>query len=135
MVINALSFLSLPSDSIRSARDSSQVTPGGISLHPFQVLPLNQMPALTQAFEIKTGFPLVSTSANRSGEPASTDAKTVSDIFGENLDIIVDGGQTPEQKPSTLVDITKKPARIVREGAISTPEINTILQTRPLKRT
>jgi tRNA A37 threonylcarbamoyladenosine synthetase subunit TsaC/SUA5/YrdC len=51
----------------------------------------------------------------------------VIDAFGEAMDLYVDGGQTPSKKPSTLVDITHTPARILREGAISALEINTVL--------
>ena len=76
-----------------------------------------------------TGFPLVSTSANKSGQPAGTDAQQVADLFGNQLDVIVDGGRTRESIPSTLVDITKSPARIIRQGAISNLEINTVLET------
>jgi L-threonylcarbamoyladenylate synthase len=76
-----------------------------------------------------TGFPLVSTSANISGEPAGVEAEHVAASFGSQLDIIVDGGRTRESVPSTLVDITKTPARIVRQGAISNLEINTVLET------
>ena len=77
----------------------------------------------------ETGFPLVSTSANRSGEPAATTAQQVKRVFQSELDLIIDGGKTFETTPSTLVDITKTPARIVRAGAISSLEINTVLET------
>lgn len=76
----------------------------------------------------ETGFPLVSTSANLSDQPTATTAQQVIDAFGEELDLVIDGGHTPEKIPSTLVDITRKPARIVRRGAISTLEINTVLK-------
>ncbi len=77
---------------------------------------------------IKTcGFPLVSTSANRSGEPPATTAEEVERLFGPHLDLIIDGGQTPTCTPSTVIDVTRTPARIIREGAISKLEINTVL--------
>lgn len=76
----------------------------------------------------RCGFPLVSTSANKSGEPAATHAQEVISIFGDQLDAVIDGGPAPSKMPSTVVDITKKPARIVREGSISTLEINTVLE-------
>ncbi len=90
-----------------------------------------RIPACTICLELirETGFPLVSTSANVSGQPAGTTAQQVADAFGDQLDIIVDGGRTPESVPSTLVDITRTPARIVRQGAISNLEINTVLET------
>ncbi len=75
------------------------------------------------------GFPIVSTSANRSGEKDSTTAEQVENIFGSELDAIIDGGPTPSTQPSTVVDITKEPARIVRVGAFSVLEVNTVLET------
>jgi len=75
------------------------------------------------------GVPIVSTSANLSGEPASTTALEVMNTFGSTLDLIIDGGETPSKTPSTVVDVTRSPARIIREGAISTLEINTVLDT------
>ena len=75
----------------------------------------------------ETGFPLVSTSANRSDEAAAINAQQVLEAFGDELDIIVDGGVTRESVPSTLVDVTRTPARVLREGAVSAMEINTVL--------
>jgi L-threonylcarbamoyladenylate synthase len=74
------------------------------------------------------GFPIVSTSANKSGESAASHAQDVQAIFGEQLDAIIDGGPAPSTVPSTVVDITKEPARIVRVGSISALEINTVLE-------
>ena len=74
------------------------------------------------------GFPIVSTSANRTGESAATNAQDVISVFGEQLDAVIDGGQAPSKSPSTVVDITKTPARIVRVGGISALEINTVLE-------
>jgi L-threonylcarbamoyladenylate synthase len=73
------------------------------------------------------GFPIVSTSANRRGQSEATTLQQVIDAFGDDLDLFVDGGRTPSNKPSTVVDITQTPARILREGAISALEINTVL--------
>jgi L-threonylcarbamoyladenylate synthase len=74
------------------------------------------------------GFPIVSTSANKSGGPDATIAERVRETFGDNLDLIIDGGETPSRTPSTIVDITRTPARIVREGAISALEVKTVLE-------
>jgi L-threonylcarbamoyladenylate synthase len=75
------------------------------------------------------GYPIVSTSANLSGQPAATTAQEVISPFNDYLDLIVDGGKTPSDIPSTVVDLTKSPVKIVREGAISKLEINTVLET------
>jgi L-threonylcarbamoyladenylate synthase len=83
---------------------------------------------ICQALLTVCGFPIVSTSANKSGEPATTNANDVLSVFGEQLDALIDGGTTPSVLPSTVVDITKSPARIVRKGAISALEIKTVLE-------
>jgi L-threonylcarbamoyladenylate synthase len=75
------------------------------------------------------GYPIVSTSANLSGQAAATTAQGVISLFNDYLDLVVDGGKTPSDIPSTVVDITKSPVKIVREGAISKLEINTVLET------
>lgn len=74
-------------------------------------------------------FPIVSTSANKSGMPVSTNVEQVKNSFGKELDLIIDGGPTPSSAPSTVVDVTKTPLKIIREGAISKLEINSVLLT------
>ena len=62
---------------------------------------------------------ITGTSANISGEPPCDTADGVARIFGESVDKILDGGKTPGQKPSTVLDMTTLPYRILREGMIS----------------
>ncbi len=64
------------------------------------------------------GFPIIATSANISGLPPARNAAMVADYFADNLDLIVDGGESPTAVPSTLVDVTDNTPIIVREGAI-----------------
>lgn len=73
------------------------------------------------------GFPIVSTSANKSGLPDSINAEQVIASFGNSLDLIIDGGTTPSQSTSTIIDVTKEPVRILREGTISALEISSVL--------
>lgn len=63
--------------------------------------------------------PLTSTSANVSGDAGCSTAEEVAQQLGNRIDLIVDGGATPGGLPSTIVDLTSVPPRIVREGAIS----------------
>jgi L-threonylcarbamoyladenylate synthase len=61
--------------------------------------------------------PLTGTSANRSGaEPART-AQDVAEELGNEVDLIVDGGPSPNQLPSTVVE-TVGAVRVLREGPI-----------------
>lgn len=65
-----------------------------------------------------TGYPLTATSANRSGQPACRTAAEVERQFGSGLDLIVDGGLSPEALASTIVDLTGSVPRLRREGAV-----------------
>jgi len=62
----------------------------------------------------RTG-PLVSTSANRSGEPPITGPDALADDLQKSLDAVLDQGPR-EGKPSTIVDFTGAEPNLVREG-------------------
>jgi len=62
----------------------------------------------------RTG-PLVSTSANRSGEPPITSPNDLARDLQNALDGIVDAGRR-EGKPSAIVDFTGDEPRVLREG-------------------
>lgn len=47
--------------------------------------------------------PLMTTSANRSGEPTSTSVNEAIAYFGDLIDFYVDGGELGERPPSTIV--------------------------------
>jgi L-threonylcarbamoyladenylate synthase len=49
------------------------------------------------------GGPITATSANRSGAPPATTAAEIQEIFGTEIDLILDGGPTPGGAGSTLV--------------------------------
>lgn len=65
----------------------------------------------------KAAGPITSTSANPSGMPP---ASTSQEVAAWNLDIdaILDGGKTPGGQPSTLIDLTTWPPKLLREGVI-----------------
>ena len=63
--------------------------------------------------------PLTATSANLSGAPECSLASDVAHQIGDKIDAIIDCGQTPGDKASTIIDITCDPPVILREGAIS----------------
>ena len=68
-------------------------------------------------------FPITATSANISGLPPARTAKMIADYFTDNLDLIIDGGDSPMVVPSTLVDVTENTPLILREGAINTARL------------
>ena len=65
-----------------------------------------------------TGAPLTGTSANRFKEDNPVTAKEVYRQFGEELDLILDGGACPLEGASTIVDMTSDTPRIVRDGVL-----------------
>src|SRR5882672_11247219 len=71
-------------------------------------------------------IPITATSANLSGETECTTALAVRDQLQDRISIIVDGGTSPREVASTIVDLTDEEARwrIMREGAIPAQEIS-----------
>jgi len=64
------------------------------------------------------GRPLLSTSVNRSGRPALWRVSDIEAEFGSDVDMVLDGGDLPEAQPSTIVDATVRPCRVLRQGAL-----------------
>jgi L-threonylcarbamoyladenylate synthase len=58
---------------------------------------------------------LVSTSANRSGEPPITSPEALANDLQNSLDALLDQGPR-EGKPSTIVDFTGDEPKLIREG-------------------
>ena len=63
--------------------------------------------------------PLTGTSANRSGRPPISDPDEVARELDGDLDLLVDGGPAPGGAPSTIVDATLEPPRMLRAGAFA----------------
>ncbi len=78
--------------------------------------------AVVQAASI----PITATSANLSGEAECTTADAVREQLGDRIGIIVDGGVSPREVASTIIDLTDEEARwkVMREGAIPSQEIS-----------
>ncbi len=62
--------------------------------------------------------PLTAPSANISGGNPATTAQQVQDTFGEKVELILDAGDCKGGKPSTLINATETPARLIRAGEI-----------------
>jgi L-threonylcarbamoyladenylate synthase len=63
-------------------------------------------------------IPITATSANPSSLPPAEDPDAVMNYFGDKVDLIIDSGKAPGGKPSTIVDVTVSPFKILREGRI-----------------
>jgi L-threonylcarbamoyladenylate synthase len=73
------------------------------------------------------GFPLTSTSANRSGGASARTADEVEAMLGEGLDLILDGGPTPGGNPSTIVEVSGAEPRFLRPGAVRFEDVRRAL--------
>lgn len=81
----------------------------------------------------KCRFPITSTSANISGKLAPRSAKAVIKQFKNKRnqpDLILDAGRTTVGYPSTIVDLTKKTPKILREGPIKQKELFEFLKSK-----
>jgi tRNA threonylcarbamoyl adenosine modification protein (Sua5/YciO/YrdC/YwlC family) len=73
---------------------------------------------LCQALLDVIGGPVVSSSANLSGQRPAETAEEVVRIFGNQLDLVLDGGPRRGGVPSTLVDVSAGRPRLLRRGAL-----------------
>jgi len=78
---------------------------------------LSSHPVAT-ALANKLGHPITATSANLSGKHECTSADEVIQGIGDQIDAVMDGGQTPGGSGSTIIDVTTDPPVILREGII-----------------
>jgi L-threonylcarbamoyladenylate synthase len=72
------------------------------------------------------GAPITGTSANISG---GNNPLTAEDVFKQlryKIDMIIDGGRCPLGVASTVLDLTTNPPKIIREGAISRDQIESV---------
>ncbi|MCA1815055.1 MAG: threonylcarbamoyl-AMP synthase [Acidobacteria bacterium] len=76
-----------------------------------------------RAFVRACGGALTATSANRAGEPPCRTAEEVLRAFPSGLDLVADGGAARTELPSTVVDVTGREPRLIREGVIAWREI------------
>ncbi|MBP7147854.1 MAG: L-threonylcarbamoyladenylate synthase [Acidobacteria bacterium] len=79
---------------------------------------------LAAALARALGFALAATSANLAGRPPCTSAEAAVLALGSAPGLrVLDGGETPGGRPSTIVDPRRAPARVLRDGAIPAADI------------
>ena len=64
------------------------------------------------------GSPLTAPSANPTDAAPPRTAQEVLAYFPDGLDLVLDGGTTRGGAPSTVVDVTVHPPRLLRQGAV-----------------
>jgi len=62
-------------------------------------------------------------SANISGQKDAISALEVEEAFGDEVDLIVDGGKCNYSQPSTVLDLTSQPFKVLRAGVIQEQDI------------
>ena len=72
--------------------------------------------AFLQKLLRQTGCPIYSTSVNIAGEPSLLNLTAICKRFESLVDVVVRGDETQGKVPSTLIDATVRPYRIVRQG-------------------
>jgi L-threonylcarbamoyladenylate synthase len=80
---------------------------------------------------IRAAGPLYATSANVSDEPDTLEADDVLIAFAtqsDGLDAVIDGGRVPGGVPSTVLDLSVTPARVLRPGPIGREELATLVE-------
>lgn len=79
-----------------------------------------RMPANPIALKLIESFgaPIAATSANISGFPDPVNAQEVMEYLGGKVDLIIDGGPTSGNIPSTVLDISVQPPVILRQGKL-----------------
>ncbi|HAX61980.1 MAG TPA: threonylcarbamoyl-AMP synthase [Elusimicrobia bacterium] len=72
--------------------------------------------------------PLIGTSANISGKKVCRCLSDLDKKILKNVDMIIDGGVVKLEKPSTVLDVSKFPYIVRREGCISKKEIEKFMK-------
>ncbi len=67
--------------------------------------------------------PLYSTSVNKSGQEPCWKIQDIKSVFSQDVDLVVDAGDLPGRRPSTVLDISSTPYRLVRKGVVELPKI------------
>lgn len=109
------------------ARESvSRVATGGLDTVAVR------LPAHEVAREIiaALGRPVAAPSANRFGHVSPTSARHVAEDLGDDVEVIVDGGDCMVGVESTIVDCTRSTPRILRPGAVTKEDIEGLLDPR-----
>jgi tRNA threonylcarbamoyl adenosine modification protein (Sua5/YciO/YrdC/YwlC family) len=83
--------------------------------------------ALPRKIARALGRPITGPSANLHGLPPCRTAVEVVEVFGETLDLVLDGGPTVGGKPSTILDLSTGEPRVLREGLLPVSSLEPFL--------
>jgi tRNA threonylcarbamoyl adenosine modification protein (Sua5/YciO/YrdC/YwlC family) len=88
-----------------------------------------RMPALAPALAVVRALrcPITATSANLAGAVECTTAAAVVEQLGERVQVVLDGGTTPRNVPTTIINLAEGRWFMQREGAIPLAAIEDVL--------
>ena len=142
-----LAFAALPELPARTREALERLLPGGVTVlvpNLARRFPLAcadtpgvlglRVPKLDGALAplAAVGWPVLQSSANRSGEPEARRMEDVDATVRAGVDLILDGGELPGT-PSTILDLTSyardESFEIVREGAVPRDRVEAVLRS------
>lgn len=88
---------------------------------------------VTRHLCLALGAPITATSANISGQDNVNNVTGVVAQFGNRLDCILDAGPISDNRGSTVIDFTRTPYMIMRQGEVSLTRIKEILPEVPFQ--
>lgn len=68
---------------------------------------------------VEVGRPLAVTSANLSNQTTPTTAQGVAEQLRGRIPLVLDGGPSPTTQPSTIIDLSANPPRLLRQGRLT----------------
>jgi len=71
--------------------------------------------------------PMAVVTANRAGGPVPLDCDAAVEQLGDTVSVYLDAGPCTTGPPSTIVDLREVQPRLLREGAVSTADLKSIL--------
>ncbi|POX56646.1 threonylcarbamoyl-AMP synthase [Streptomyces sp. Ru71] len=87
-----------------------------------------RMPLHPVAIELLTEFgPMAVSSANLTGHPAPETCDAAQQMLGDSVSVYLDGGPTPGNVPSSIVDVSREVPVLLREGALSPEELRKVV--------
>ncbi|MER5431172.1 MULTISPECIES: L-threonylcarbamoyladenylate synthase [unclassified Streptomyces] len=87
-----------------------------------------RMPLHPVAIELLTEVgPMAVSSANLTGHPAPENCDYAQEMLGDSVSVYLDGGPTPGNVPSSIVDVSREIPLLLREGAISADELRKVV--------
>ncbi|MFR9797027.1 L-threonylcarbamoyladenylate synthase [Streptomyces sp. MS06] len=87
-----------------------------------------RMPLHPVAIELLTEVgPMAVSSANLTGHPAPENCDSAQGMLGDSVSVYLDGGPTPGNVPSSIVDVTREVPMLLRAGALSAEELRKVV--------